>query len=82
MLQVERSAVDVLRFHDLCDRARAVDDGQAVALLRQALELSRGEALTGVDGEWVEAERDRLHQQRLDAECERLDCGQWFIRSD
>ncbi|MGW6933552.1 BTAD domain-containing putative transcriptional regulator [Lentzea sp. NPDC054927] len=72
-LQAERSAVDLLRFHDLCDRARAVDDGHAVVLLQRALELWRGEALTGVDGEWAEAERDRLHQQRLEAECDLTD---------
>lgn len=72
-VQVERSAVDVVRFQDLCDRARAVDDGQAAALLRQALELWRGEALTGADGEWAEVERDRLRQQRLDAECDLTD---------
>ena len=68
-LQAERCAVDLLRFHDLCDQARAVEDAQAAVLLRQALDLWRGEALTGVDGQWVESERDRLHQQRLDAEC-------------
>jgi DNA-binding SARP family transcriptional activator len=72
-LQADRSAVDVLRFHDLCDRARAVDDGQAVALLRQALELWRGEALAGVDRARVETERDRLHQRRLNAECDLTD---------
>ncbi|MFD9705783.1 BTAD domain-containing putative transcriptional regulator [Lentzea sp. NPDC059081] len=72
-LQVERSAVDVVHFHDLCDRARAVDDEQAAVLLRQALELWRGEALTGVDGEWAEAERDRLYRRRLEAECDLTD---------
>ncbi|WP_439659198.1 AfsR/SARP family transcriptional regulator [Lentzea sp. HUAS TT2] len=72
-LQVERSTVDVVRFHDLCEQARAVDDEQAVVLFRQALELWRGEALTGVDGDWVEAERDRLHHQLLAAECDLTD---------
>ncbi|HWO68536.1 MAG TPA: BTAD domain-containing putative transcriptional regulator, partial [Umezawaea sp.] len=72
-LQVERSAIDLLRFQDLCARARAVDDGEAVVLLRQALELWRGEALTGVHGDWAEAERDRSHRQRLDTECDLTD---------
>jgi len=72
-LDVERSAIDLLRFHALCVQARAGDDRQAVALLRQALGLWRGEALTGIESEWAAAERDRLHQQRLDAECELTD---------
>lgn len=73
VLDVERPAVDLLRFHDLCAEARAGDDQHAVALLGQALELWRGEALTGVEGDWADAERDRLHQHLLDAECELTD---------
>jgi DNA-binding SARP family transcriptional activator/tetratricopeptide (TPR) repeat protein len=72
-LDVEPSAVDLHRFRALCVRARASDDRQAVELLRQALELWRGEALTGVEGDWAAAERDRLHQQLLDAECDLTD---------
>ncbi|NGY63580.1 tetratricopeptide repeat protein [Lentzea sp. NEAU-D13] len=69
-LEVDRSDVDLLQFSALCVRARAADDRQAEALLRQALDLWQGEALTGVEGDWAAAERDRLHQQRLDAECD------------
>ncbi|WP_228122201.1 AfsR/SARP family transcriptional regulator [Saccharothrix syringae] len=72
-LQVDRSVVDLHRFHDLCARARAADDRQAVALWRQALGLWRGEALTGVDGEWAAGERDRLDQERWEAECDLAD---------
>ncbi|MET8763438.1 BTAD domain-containing putative transcriptional regulator [Lentzea sp. NPDC004782] len=72
-LEVERSAVDLLRFRTLCGQARAADDRRAVALLRQALELWRGEALTGVEGDWAAAERDRLHQELLEAECDLTD---------
>ncbi|MFC3892903.1 BTAD domain-containing putative transcriptional regulator [Lentzea rhizosphaerae] len=69
-LEVERSDIDLLRFRELCVRARAADDRQAEALLRQALDLWQGEALTGVESEWAAAERNRLHQQLLDAECD------------
>ena len=69
-LEVERSAIDLFRFRALCDQARGIDDRQAAALLRQALALWRGEALTGVEGDWAAAERDRLHQELLDAECD------------
>jgi DNA-binding SARP family transcriptional activator len=72
-LEVERSAVDLLRFRDLCAQARAGDDRQAEALLRQALDLWQGEALTGVEGDWATAERDRLHQEFVDAECDLTD---------
>ncbi|WP_158852148.1 AfsR/SARP family transcriptional regulator [Saccharothrix deserti] len=61
-------AVDLHRFRDLCARARAADDQRAAALLEEALGLWRGEALTGLDGEWVAVERDRLRQERLSAE--------------
>ncbi|MFI9811299.1 AfsR/SARP family transcriptional regulator [Saccharothrix variisporea] len=62
-------ATDLHRFRDLCAQARAgADDARAERLLTEALELWRGQALTGLDGEWVEAERDRLRRERLDAE--------------
>ncbi|ANZ43235.1 hypothetical protein BBK82_34075 [Lentzea guizhouensis] len=69
-LKAGRSVVDLHLFHDLCARARACtgDDRQVVALLEEALSLWRGEALTGLDGEWSATERHRLHQKRLNAE--------------
>jgi DNA-binding SARP family transcriptional activator/tetratricopeptide (TPR) repeat protein len=74
-LEAGRSAVDLYRFHDLCARARdrGADDRQAVELLEQALGLWRGEALTGVSGDWATAERDRLHQERMRAEGDLVD---------
>ncbi|PSL51771.1 DNA-binding SARP family transcriptional activator [Saccharothrix carnea] len=66
---VER-VVDVHRFRHLC--ARAGDDGAVVALT-EALALWRGEAFTGLAGEWVLAERDRLRQERLAAEHDLVD---------
>jgi DNA-binding SARP family transcriptional activator/tetratricopeptide (TPR) repeat protein len=65
-------AVDLHRFQDLCARARG-DDGQVVPTLTEALGLWRGEALTGVHGEWAQAERDRLEQQRLAAQGDLVD---------
>ncbi|TWP54328.1 tetratricopeptide repeat protein [Lentzea tibetensis] len=64
----EVHAVDLHRFHDLCARARGTDDDrQRVALLTEALALWRGEPLTGLSGEWVHAERDRMRQEVLAA---------------
>ncbi|MCP3803374.1 winged helix-turn-helix domain-containing protein [Allokutzneria sp. A3M-2-11 16] len=62
--------VDLQRFRELCARARGADE---VPLLTEALELWRGDALTGVDGEWVRAERERLEQERLAAEHDLVD---------
>lgn len=63
---------DLHRFRDLCTRARG-DDGQAVRAWTEALALWQGQPLTGVDGEWAEAERDRLAQERLAAELDLAD---------
>ncbi|EWM14158.1 regulatory protein [Kutzneria sp. 744] len=66
--------VDLHEFRDLCDRARGdADDTRAAELLTQALDLWRGEALTGLDGEWVEAERARLARERLAAQHDLVD---------
>ncbi|MDX8030296.1 BTAD domain-containing putative transcriptional regulator [Lentzea sp. BCCO 10_0856] len=73
-LEVERSTIDLHRFTDLCAQARSCDDdGKRAAVLEQALEQWHGEPLTGVTGEWAEAERDRLNQQHLNAECDLTD---------
>jgi len=58
--------IDLHRFHDLRDHARG-DDSRAEESLAEALGLWRGPALTGLDGEWAEAERDRLERERLAA---------------
>ncbi|MBW4721522.1 AfsR/SARP family transcriptional regulator [Saccharothrix obliqua] len=54
--------VDLHRFRELSGR------GDDVAVLTEALALWRGEALTGLTGPWAEAERERLHQERLSAQ--------------
>ncbi|PSL57093.1 DNA-binding SARP family transcriptional activator [Saccharothrix carnea] len=66
--------VDLYRFRALCSAAEAaVDDELTARLLTEALALWRGDALTGVAGEWVAAERDRLEQERLATEHELVD---------
>ncbi len=67
-------AVDLLRFRALRDQAEcAGDDARTVALLTEAVALWRGEPLTGLSGEWVEAERDRWQQELWAAEQDLLD---------
>ncbi|HEX6359915.1 AfsR/SARP family transcriptional regulator [Actinophytocola sp.] len=75
VLEVERSVVDLHRFHELClkARTRAADDAERVVLLEQALALWQGDALIGIEGDWAFAERRGLRQQRLDAECDLTD---------
>ncbi|MEU5697011.1 BTAD domain-containing putative transcriptional regulator [Actinosynnema sp. NPDC020468] len=73
LLAVDVSAVDLLRFRDLCARARAADDTRAARLLSEALDLWRGEPLTGVTGEWSETERERLRLERLDVRRDLVD---------
>ncbi|WP_353069249.1 AfsR/SARP family transcriptional regulator [Amycolatopsis sp. DG1A-15b] len=60
--------LDLPLFRTLCARARAEPDPAAAAgLLSRALDLWRGEALTGLGGEWAEAERRKLGEERLAA---------------
>lgn len=72
-LDVDRTTIDLHLFGDLCDKSRIADDREAAKLLRQALDLWRGEALTGVAGAWADTERERLHQDRLHVECDLAD---------
>ncbi|MET9229989.1 BTAD domain-containing putative transcriptional regulator [Lentzea sp. NPDC003310] len=67
-LQIRPAAIDLHRFRELCSRSHTEDDRRAAELWADALDLWNGEALTGVDGEWAEAERARLHRERRDAE--------------
>lgn len=73
LLDVERSDVDLHVFRDLCARARSSEDERAVVLLREASRLWHGEALTGLAGDWAQAERDRLQQDRVNAERDLVD---------
>ncbi|QFU86783.1 BTAD domain-containing putative transcriptional regulator [Amycolatopsis sp. YIM 10] len=69
-------AVDLHVFRDLCAEARQHQD-KAAELLTEALQLWRGEALTGLDGEWAGAERGRLAREHLTA---RLDLVEARLR--
>ncbi|SDN12394.1 DNA-binding transcriptional activator of the SARP family [Lentzea albidocapillata subsp. violacea] len=64
---------DLRRFRELCVRARQSTDAERTELLTEALALWRGDALTGLPGEWAQAERDRLHLERLAAEQDLVD---------
>ncbi|MGX7673340.1 tetratricopeptide repeat protein [Plantactinospora sp. DSM 117369] len=69
VLDIDRLRVDLHRFRDLVARAResrCAGDRRA-AMLREALDLWRGEPLTGLTGRWVERTRERCRQQYLDA---------------
>ncbi|MBB4911528.1 AfsR/SARP family transcriptional regulator [Actinophytocola algeriensis] len=72
VVDATEAVVDLHRFRELCARARR-DDAAASRSLTDALALWRGEALTGVAGEWVRTERDRLGQERRAAEHDLVD---------
>ncbi|WP_345606813.1 AfsR/SARP family transcriptional regulator [Pseudonocardia adelaidensis] len=76
-LPVPSDALDLVEFDRRVRRGRALresgDRRAAVAELRRALALWRGEALGGARGEYVEAERDRLERLRLLSLQERIE---------
>ncbi|MET1075713.1 MAG: BTAD domain-containing putative transcriptional regulator [Umezawaea sp.] len=70
-LTVDPEVVDLHRFHRLVEDGRAADDdSRAAALLRQALELWRGEPFAGLASAWLDSTRAALvhhrHAARLD----------------
>ncbi|MFD5921983.1 BTAD domain-containing putative transcriptional regulator [Kitasatospora sp. NPDC058201] len=73
VLEVEPGAVDLHRFRLLAARARASDGEQAAELMRQALELWRGEAFATVDTPWFHELRRSLEQERFSAELDGTD---------
>jgi DNA-binding SARP family transcriptional activator/tetratricopeptide (TPR) repeat protein len=79
VLTVDPMYVDVFRFRDLVDRARAADEDDALARLDEALGLWRGEAFTGLDTPWLNEVRTAWAAARLAAELDRNDlalaCG-------
>ncbi len=64
LLAADATEVDLHRFRELHDQAKT-SDVRAVELLTEALALWRGDALTGLNSQWVLSERDRLHQLKL-----------------
>ncbi|MFD7504498.1 BTAD domain-containing putative transcriptional regulator [Streptomyces sp. NPDC059850] len=71
VLEADPDRVDLHRFHRLTAAARDRDD--RVGPLRDALDLWRGDALTGLPGAWAEATRTRLADERLAARLELYD---------
>ncbi|WP_405764863.1 AfsR/SARP family transcriptional regulator [Streptomyces sp. NBC_01538] len=69
VLDIDSEDVDLHRFHRLVADARRAGGGDAeqVTILREALDLWRGEPLAGLSGEWVSRMRDTWQRQRLDA---------------
>ncbi|NKE62787.1 transcriptional regulator, SARP family protein, partial [Lentzea sp. PSKA42] len=64
---------DLRRFRELCVCAGESTDIERTELLTEALALWRGDALTGLPGEWAQAERDRLQLERLAAQHDLVD---------
>ncbi|MEJ3742821.1 BTAD domain-containing putative transcriptional regulator [Actinomycetes bacterium KLBMP 9797] len=74
VLHVDALAVDLHEFHHLVGQAQAADnDGEALALLEQALGLWRGEAFATLDTPWLNTVRSFLDRQRLAVELDRND---------
>jgi len=69
VLTVDPDRVDLHRFGDLVRRSAdpCLEAAGRIRLLREALALWRGEALSDVNGQWAERTRGRLEQDRLAA---------------
>ncbi len=65
-LTCPRESVDIGRFEDLVAKIRSVAAADAVELAEQALALWRGLPFPDVDHPDLEAERQRLHEMRLE----------------
>lgn len=69
VLDADSEDVDLHRFHRLVADARRAgrSDAEQVTILREALDLWRGQPLAGLSGEWATRVRDTWQRQRLDA---------------
>ena len=69
LLEARPDQVDVYRFRQLVDQARAAApaDPARAGLLREALDLWRGEPLSGLNGEWAARMREAWRRQHQDA---------------
>jgi DNA-binding SARP family transcriptional activator/tetratricopeptide (TPR) repeat protein len=67
LLDVSPDRTDMHRFRRLVEQARDRSDAERGSLLRDALDLWRGEPLAGLNGDWVTRVRDGWRQRRLDA---------------
>lgn len=76
LLDADPESVDVHRFRRLVAEARtAAEDQQAADLLRDALALWQGEALSGLTGPWAEETRAGLGDEHLTAELQYHELG-------
>ncbi len=69
LLEARQDQVDVYRFRQLVDHARAAGSAEPsrAVLLREALDLWRGEPLSGLNGEWAARMREAWRRQHQDA---------------
>ncbi|WP_410586402.1 BTAD domain-containing putative transcriptional regulator [Amycolatopsis sp. lyj-23] len=69
-LRVEAESIDVVRFENLRDQARSRllrrDVAGALSALEEALELSHDEPMAGLGGPYLETQRERLKELRLE----------------
>ncbi|GAA1655741.1 AfsR/SARP family transcriptional regulator [Actinoplanes couchii] len=76
-LTVPPGCLDLAEFEAALGRARAARDGDdpatAAGAFRAAAALWRGPVCAGLSSPWLDAERDRLAEVRLDADEDRLD---------
>jgi DNA-binding SARP family transcriptional activator/tetratricopeptide (TPR) repeat protein len=78
LLTIDTDVVDVHRFRRLLDQARGRQDSRhALALVKEALALWRGDPLAELDTPWAQTVRERLHHERAAAEADRID---WTLR--
>ena len=79
LLNVSHQDVDAWRFRALRDDARAAashgEDERVVTLLTEAEALWRGVPLDGIDGDWAEAIRAGLNEERFRAAIHRIQAG-------
>jgi DNA-binding SARP family transcriptional activator/tetratricopeptide (TPR) repeat protein len=74
LLTLDPATLDLTRFHQLIDQARAATgDDEALGNFEQALGLWRGEAFVDLDTPWLNGVRDSLRRHRLAAELDRND---------
>ncbi|WP_214414734.1 AfsR/SARP family transcriptional regulator [Sphaerisporangium fuscum] len=66
-LEADAERVDLYCFRRLVRQARDVADDRAGRLLREALDLWQADALTGLSGDWAEATRAQLDDERVRA---------------
>jgi DNA-binding SARP family transcriptional activator/Tfp pilus assembly protein PilF len=75
VLEAAREKADVLQFRQLVREAAASEDKRADLLLRHAVGLWRGAALSGLESPWLDAVREGLERERRAAQLDLHDAG-------